>query len=504
MPPAEWDLARAVPLDADGTVLRLMQVDGTLLVGFSSPLDWPLGAHLWLLFAPEGGEDRGMDSFGAVHVDYEPHEHNRPHLLVYRRGPHANEVVEGEAAARSALDAGTQAELAIRLPLLGLNRNDTAPRRFAAVWFRDKARPARTWPDGLVTRAEGDSPPVDLTSWSRWGLLEGFQEVEGPGAMSATDWARLRLEDQEITRRGRAAHSVAMEISEEPSLFKADALQVPELIGNLRWIAEREPLTPDDLLVLAKGYRFLNQKPAALATLDALATHRDWRGSERVLYEQALTLESMEDYPAAAEVWARLARSVGPSSATRYEQRVEVMAIRQEAWKAEQEARAAARQDPSLPVVRLATNRGDVLVQLFANDVPGAVRHFLDLARREEGGRGFYAGTLFHRVIGDFMAQGGDPESREAGCEIPGASLGPDPVAVESNGRHGFFRGAVAFARGLRQENGCQFFVLTSPRPAFDPDHYTVFGHVVAGMDVVDRLERCDRLEAVTVVVGGE
>jgi cyclophilin family peptidyl-prolyl cis-trans isomerase len=73
-------------------------------------------------------------------------------------------------------------------------------------------------------------------------------------------------------------------------------------------------------------------------------------------------------------------------------------------------------------------------------------------------------------------------------------------VEVETNKTHGFWRGAVGFARGLALTNGSQFFVLTAPRPEFTEEPYTCFGRVVAGMEVVDRLEQCDALLSVEVI----
>ena len=103
------------------------------------------------------------------------------------------------------------------------------------------------------------------------------------------------------------------------------------------------------------------------------------------------------------------------------------------------------------------------------------------VAERQEDGRGFYDGTLFHRVIGDYVVQGGDPLSRDEGCEEAGPSDGPSTVTTEISERFGYWRGAVCFARGMAQVNGCQFFILVSPRPALAEEGYTVFGHVVAG-----------------------
>ena len=155
----------------------------------------------------------------------------------------------------------------------------------------------------------------------------------------------------------------------------------------------------------------------------------------------------------------------------------------------------AAAAAPASALVACRTTRGEVVLRLFANDVPASVAHFVALVRRREpDGRGFYDGTRFHRVVGDFLVQGGDPVTRGGSCEDAGQGAGPAGIPVEANPRHGFWRGAVGFARGGALENGSQFFVLVSARPELGEQDFTCFGHVASGMEVVDRLETCDEL----------
>ncbi|MHC5009598.1 MAG: peptidylprolyl isomerase, partial [Planctomycetota bacterium] len=76
-------------------------------------------------------------------------------------------------------------------------------------------------------------------------------------------------------------------------------------------------------------------------------------------------------------------------------------------------------------------------------------------------------------------------------------------IPIEENPRHGFWRGAVAFARGMSPLNGSQFFILAAPRTDLEASEFTVFGHVLAGMDAVDRLEQCDAILEVRVLHPG-
>jgi cyclophilin family peptidyl-prolyl cis-trans isomerase len=162
---------------------------------------------------------------------------------------------------------------------------------------------------------------------------------------------------------------------------------------------------------------------------------------------------------------------------------------------AEEAARRADESDPALPRVEVQTVHGRFVVLLHARDVPTSTEHFLSLVRER-----VYDGTLFHSVKGEGRALGGDPLSRDEGCEAAGAGTGPRTIPAEENPRHGFFRGAVGLARRVKPECGCQFFVLTSPPPEPYDRPTTCLGHVVSGMEVVDRLEQCDEIVRVVVL----
>ncbi len=120
------------------------------------------------------------------------------------------------------------------------------------------------------------------------------------------------------------------------------------------------------------------------------------------------------------------------------------------------------------------TDKGDIVLELFAQDAPKTVNNFVFLARE-----GFYNGTIFHRVIPGFMAQGGDPTGTGTGG--PGYTFEDE----FSQRRHG--TGALSMANSGPNTNGCQFFITYAPQPHLDGKH-TVFGQVTKGMDVLNRL----------------
>jgi cyclophilin family peptidyl-prolyl cis-trans isomerase len=507
-PSGEWSSAATLPLGDGGAQLRVQQLRGSLLLAFEATTPWTPRSRLLLLFSPTA--ERGVRATGAVRADYEPREHNRPHLLVTRATANGEEPVVRAGVARAHVDLPRPAvEILLRLPELGVDPASPGELRFAAAWIHEPGVPPDTWPKGLHVAAQAGGAARDLADGSRWGRLAGWVDVDGPGAVSATSWDALVAEDDELLRRGQTLHSTALLLGEEEEWPKRDAETVPEVDGALRWISEREPLHAADLVAAATVYRCLNRRTEALAMLEAAALDPAWRRSQLVLYQRARALESLERFPEAAEVWDEIAAMVPEASRGSYLATAARARRNAELVEAERKAREEDDAAGDLPLVLLETSRGAIVLQLFRRDVPASVDHFLSLVERAPGsggggegggGAGTYDGTLFHRVLGDKLVQGGDPASREKGCDAGGRG---DPVAsipVEKNARHGFWRGAVGFARGISPENANQFFVLTGPRPVLGDQGYTCFGRVLTGMDVLDRIEQCDVLRRATVL----
>jgi peptidyl-prolyl cis-trans isomerase B (cyclophilin B) len=126
------------------------------------------------------------------------------------------------------------------------------------------------------------------------------------------------------------------------------------------------------------------------------------------------------------------------------------------------------------------TNKGAFDIELFAEDAPKTVANFEKLA-----GEGFYDGVIFHRVIPDFMIQGGDPTGTGSG--------GPGYKFEDEFNDHKIERGALAMANAGPNTNGSQFFVVTADACPWLDGKHTVFGRVTNGMDVVDAISAVDR-----------
>jgi cyclophilin family peptidyl-prolyl cis-trans isomerase len=125
------------------------------------------------------------------------------------------------------------------------------------------------------------------------------------------------------------------------------------------------------------------------------------------------------------------------------------------------------------------TNKGTIELELFDDDAPKTVENFKKLA-----GDGFYDGVIFHRVIPDFMIQGGDPTGTGRG--------GPGYQFEDEFNEHPVERGALAMANAGPNTNGSQFFIVTADACPWLDGKHTVFGKVTSGMDVVDEISNVD------------
>jgi cyclophilin family peptidyl-prolyl cis-trans isomerase len=128
----------------------------------------------------------------------------------------------------------------------------------------------------------------------------------------------------------------------------------------------------------------------------------------------------------------------------------------------------------------LHTSEGSIELELYPDAAPKTVENFGRLSRE-----GFYDGVIFHRVIPDFMIQGGDPTGTGTG--------GPGYEFEDEFNQHRVVRGALAMANAGPNTNGSQFFIVTAEATPWLDGKHTVFGRVTSGMDVVDRISQVER-----------
>lgn len=131
----------------------------------------------------------------------------------------------------------------------------------------------------------------------------------------------------------------------------------------------------------------------------------------------------------------------------------------------------------------LKTNQGNIELA-FYSESPVTVNNFLHLAKE-----GFYDGTLFHRVIANFMIQGGDPNSKNADRSTHGMG-GPGYQFADEFNSHKLVRGSLAMANSGPDSNGSQFFIVTAKETPWLDGKHTNFGYVKSGMEVVDKIEK--------------
>ncbi|OGF62725.1 peptidylprolyl isomerase [Candidatus Giovannonibacteria bacterium RIFCSPHIGHO2_01_FULL_45_33] len=130
-------------------------------------------------------------------------------------------------------------------------------------------------------------------------------------------------------------------------------------------------------------------------------------------------------------------------------------------------------------MIILSTNLGDISFETYNADAPKAVENFIALVKK-----GFYNGVIFHRVIKGFMIQGGDPTGTGRGG--PGYTFADELNPATVSYKAGYKKGVVAMANSGPNTNGSQFFIMLADYPL--PNDYTIFGKVVSGQDVVDKI----------------
>jgi cyclophilin family peptidyl-prolyl cis-trans isomerase len=180
------------------------------------------------------------------------------------------------------------------------------------------------------------------------------------------------------------------------------------------------------------------------------------------------------------------------SKRTRYQNEAEL-------WETELVIRESEEINGDLPIAQILTSKGPITIELYEDHAPNTVANFISLAES-----GYYDGTRFHRVLPKFMAQGGDPNSREgidgqAGTGGPGYTI-KDEHTGEDIRKH--FAGSLSMAKtGAPDTGGSQFFLTHLPTPHLDGRH-TVFGRITSGLDTARILEVND--DIVTIIISNK
>jgi peptidyl-prolyl cis-trans isomerase B (cyclophilin B) len=148
-----------------------------------------------------------------------------------------------------------------------------------------------------------------------------------------------------------------------------------------------------------------------------------------------------------------------------------------------QEKKETTPMSSSNEVAVIKTSEGDMVVQFWTDAAPNTIENFKKLARQ-----GFYDGTIFHRIVKDFMIQGGDPNSKDPSKENSYGVGGPGYEIKAEFNDHSHDRGVISMARGPNPDSaGSQFFICLAPVHRLD-HQYTTFGKLIKGNDVLDKI----------------
>src|SRR4051794_24668823 len=145
-------------------------------------------------------------------------------------------------------------------------------------------------------------------------------------------------------------------------------------------------------------------------------------------------------------------------------------------WRSSRSAAASQPEGGRMSTMTMTTNHGPIVFEMFDEDAPKTVDNFRTLSEK-----GYYDGLIFHRIIRDFMIQGGCPDGNGTG--------GPGYEFEDEFNEHKVIRGALAMANRGPNTNGSQFFIVTTEAAPWLDGKHTVFGRVTSGMEVVDALE---------------
>jgi peptidyl-prolyl cis-trans isomerase B (cyclophilin B) len=144
--------------------------------------------------------------------------------------------------------------------------------------------------------------------------------------------------------------------------------------------------------------------------------------------------------------------------------------------------------DKALPQAKMTTKYGDMVIELFEDETPNTVANFVSLIEK-----GYYDGLKFHRVVPDFVIQGGDPTGTGAGG--PGYRIRCE--AETNKTKHS--RGVLSMAHAGKDTGGSQFFITHRATPHLDGKH-TVFGRVISGVEIVDKVQQGDLMDKVVML----
>lgn len=364
---------------------------------------------------------------------------------------------------------------------------------WTAAWNADTGFTFRRSVLIAARRAAVALPAMDSagsSSWLRsqdWRLRAAVAEAGGGGVAGLSRWVLPLTRDADGRVRAAAIDALAP---------FADSTQHPEIRVRLL-----DALADADFYARASAIGALGRRPSAAELPRVLDSYRlawaDSTNDARLAAVRYMAAAWRRDSAAFPEALRRQVAGLDPPHEALVAAEAKNVSILA-AWRAAElplaplswyEQRLRTWVLPALggrqTRARITTERGVVVLELFASDAPLTVDNFATLAAAH-----FYDGARFHRVVPNFVAQDGDPRGDGNG--------GPPYTIRDELNRHRYDRGAVGMALSGPDTGGSQYFLTLSPQPHLD-GAYTVFGRVIAGFDVLDRLVQGDRILTIRV-----
>jgi cyclophilin family peptidyl-prolyl cis-trans isomerase len=292
-----------------------------------------------------------------------------------------------------------------------------------------------------------------------------FKELVSDMTVLQAQYHQPKADRDAIEARFKEASTKAVAASER---FEAAALA----------LAVADPSNAEARQVTGEAIKGAVRADAPETALEKAAKLRDAGVADGDICLVAATAAIVTSQLDDAADWLAKARAAGARKdrADELEQAIEHDRLKVDDEMAKRKADAAA---DDRPRVKLSTSAGDAGVELFEDEAPNTVANFVSLVEK-----GFYDGTPFHRVIGGFMAQGGDPKGTGSGG--PGYAIACE---VDNPSARKHFRGTLSMAHAGPNTGGSQFFLTFRPTEHLDGKH-TVFGRVIEGFEVLPRIMR--------------
>ncbi len=352
---------------------------------------------------------------------------------------------------------------------------------------------SRQWTELVARREKLMKSLEDLQERFETADLEGKTKIQA-------EFEKLRTEFLKEIQPGMAKIAPAI-LEKDPTDAVAAQFVIGKAIESQKYATAVATLgkliksgtAKQNLIEQVVGMLFQENRYAdVMALADPLVEGKD--ANPRLMVIDSMAHFNANDFEKARELSQRAAKA-DPATAAGSKEFSSRCDEQAELWKKELEIRAKEAKADDLPRVLFKTNKGDIVLELFENEAPNTVANFISLVEARK-----YDGTKFHRVIPNFMAQGGDPNTLDDDPDNDGQGGPGYTIACEcyTEAARKHFQGSLSMAHAGKDTGGSQFFLTTVPtthlnwEPGKTDSNHTVFGRIIEGLDVALALRSAD------------